>query len=63
MSENTNKKNSGRPHGSITCRRVKLKDLQRYVTEEASIPISQRWLDSMGIDYKKNEQIFIEKVF
>ena len=55
MSENTNKRQVA--GYIITCRRVKLKDLQRYVTEEASIPVSQRWLDSMGIDYKKNEQI------
>ena len=50
-SKNTNKKSGGRPHGSVTCRRVKFSELQKHLGEEATVLASQAWLQANGIQY------------
>ena len=46
-----NKREAGRPAGSLTCRRVKLKILQQHLAEEGTVLASQSWLQSAGIPY------------
>ena len=49
-----NKRKAGRPDGSVTCRRVKLKVLQQHVAAEGTVLASQSWLKSAGIPYKED---------
>ena len=48
-----NKRGAGRPDGSVTCRRVKLKILQQHLAEEGTVLASQSWLQSAGIPYQE----------
>ena len=45
-------KKAGRPNNSVTCRRVKLKDINKHIGEEGTVLASQRWLQNCGIPYE-----------
>ena len=50
----SNNKTGGRPHGSVTCRRVKFSELQKHLGNEATVLASQSWLQLNGIAYEED---------
>ena len=56
MNTDNSSNKAGRPHGSVTCRRVKFKDLQKHIAEEGTVLASQAWLQACGIPYDQEEE-------
>ncbi len=52
--DNTSNNKRGRKVGSETCKRVKVKDLLNHLSEGASVPVAQKFLNTVGIPF--NEQ-------
>ena len=50
---NSNQRGAGRPDGSVTCRRVKLRDIKKHIGDEGTVLASQRWLQTCGIPYEE----------
>ena len=47
------KSKRGRPKGATSTVRVKLKDLSRYLTPEATVVVGKTWLDEIGLGLKE----------
>ena len=56
MNTDNSSNKAGRPYGSVTCRRVKFKDLQKHIAEEGTVLASQAWLQACGIPYDQEEE-------
>jgi hypothetical protein len=52
MSKN---KKLGRPLGAKSCVRVKLKDVLKHLTPEATICVSKSWLEEIGLGIAEAE--------
>jgi hypothetical protein len=50
----------GRPKGSASTVRVKLKDLQKYLTPNASIVVGKTWLTEIGFDISESEIVTLK---
>ncbi len=56
------KRSRGRPNGSTSTVRVKLEDLLKYLTPNATVVVGKQWLVSIGFNIKDSEVVEIEKV-
>lgn len=56
------KRNRGRPSGSLTTVRVRLKDLLKYLTPNATVVVGKQWLTEIGFNIKTKKVVEIEKV-
>jgi hypothetical protein len=51
----TNKRRTSSSKGLSNLTRVTLSELREYVTDNATIPVSRRWLETIGFDIKETE--------
>ena len=56
------KRGRGRPKGANSTVRVRLKDLLRHLTPEATVLVGKTWLEEMGFGIDESEVVNIKVV-
>ena len=55
MDTDTSNNKRGRKVGSETCKRVTVKALLNHLSEGASVPVAQKFLNTVGIPFNKQK--------
>lgn len=56
------RKQKGRPRGSSCNVRIRLDDINKYLTGHSTIPVSRTWLDAIGFGIDESEVIDLKVV-
>jgi hypothetical protein len=52
----------GRPRGATSTVRVRLKDLQKYLTPNATVMVGKTWLEEIGFAINESEVVTLKVV-
>lgn len=56
------KKQRGRPEGSVSTVRVKMKDLMKYIASEGTVVVGSAWLREIGLGINETPIVKIKLV-